>query len=371
MKKSILIVVVLSLISIFGFGIFSVFSSNCPPSWTVLSDTGWTCQQITRDITWKITWTNGNTENKSNFAHGDCLAPGIIFNGVSCSPNFQPPITLSVGSTIEEWRETAYDRKASGGLINGSCSNVPNGYRAVFTQHSCSLYGGGGLECDPFCISTRPSEDNEDMAAGKSDEIYKPDSVDPCCVQTPILIDTSGDGFALTDAANGVMFDFNGDGISNQISWTAAGTDDAWLVLDRDDNGAIDSAREMFGNMTEQPSAVNKNGFLALAEYDKAANGGNGDGSINNEDAVFADLRLWQDLNHNGISESSELETLPALNVAEIELDYKTSKKTDEFGNEFRYRAKVWSAKNKFNKSKNKVGRWAWDVFLMLEQPNS
>jgi hypothetical protein len=40
-------------------------------------------------------------------------------------------------------------------------------------------------------------------------------------------------------------------------------------------------------------------------------------------------------------------------------LDYKESKRTDEFGNHFRYRAKVRDAKG------TQAGRWAWDVFLI------
>lgn len=190
----------------------------------------------------------------------------------------------------------------------------------------------------------------------------QPSAFSGCCAgaPSPILIDTTGNGFVLTDAKDGVRFDISGTGRAIQIAWTASNSENGFLGLPGTD-GLIHNGKQLFGNFTLQPPSTHPNGFLALAVYDQPANGGNGDGIIDSRDKIFSSLRLWIDANHDGICQPEELHTLPSMGVDSISLNYHASMRRDQFGNLFRYRAKV----NPLDRNDaSEVGRTAYDVFL-------
>ena len=245
------------------------------------------------------------------------------------------------------------------------CSPIVGGGGGTGCRSGFDIWGKEFSETDPANICS-PCDLNpsEVFACQQGGGTYDWNSCQ--CGQSPIVIDVLGNGFNLTNTINGVSFDINADGIEEQLAWTSANSDDAWLALDRNGNNLIDDGRELFGNNTPQPTPLAgkpKHGFLALAEYDKANNGGNSDGKINRQDAIFNSLRLWQDTNHNGISETNELKTVESLGLRRIDLDYRESRRTDEHGNRFKYRAKVRDAQDA------QLGRWAWDVYLVVQQP--
>ncbi|MBU2588384.1 MAG: hypothetical protein KJ872_09750 [Alphaproteobacteria bacterium] len=123
----------------------------------------------------------------------------------------------------------------------------------------------------------------------------------------PIVLDLDGDGYELTTQRNsGIHFEFDGDGFAEKTGWVRP--DDGFLVLDANANGVVDDATEFFGDETQ-------GGFVELATYDL-----NLDGVIDSLDAVFGDLRVWRDLNSDGVTDAGELVSLSDLGISSISL---------------------------------------------------
>jgi hypothetical protein len=140
----------------------------------------------------------------------------------------------------------------------------------------------------------------------------------------PLAIDLDGDGIetiglpAAGSSTPAVLFDHDADGVKTGTGWLKG--DDAWLVLDRNGNGLIDSGRELFGVDTEVALSATQtvkpgSGFEALRLLDV-----NGDGVFNAADAAFTKVQLWQDLNQDGISQANELSTLASKGITGINL---------------------------------------------------
>lgn len=73
-----------------------------------------------------------------------------------------------------------------------------------------------------------------------------------CGYASPVIVDTTGNGFRLTTAADGVIFDITGDGTPIKMAWTAADSGNAFLALDRNHNGKLTPGKSRSG--TSQPN---------------------------------------------------------------------------------------------------------------------
>lgn len=138
----------------------------------------------------------------------------------------------------------------------------------------------------------------------------------------PLVFDLNGDGFNFSSARDGgVDFDLLGNGEKVRTGFIRG--DDALLFLDRNGNNLVDDGRELFGDQEGD-----EHGFAKLSRYDD-----NNDGIIDENDSVFNDLRLWQDLNGDGICQTTEVRALAQHNIKSIALAYQNQNINDGKGN--------------------------------------
>jgi hypothetical protein len=94
----------------------------------------------------------------------------------------------------------------------------------------------------------------------------------------PLVINFDGTGAQLDSTR--FAFDLDSDGTPEQIANLRPNS--GYLALDRNGDGVINNGQELFGPMSN-------NGFAELAVYDD-----DGNGFIDEGDAVYSQLRIWQ-----------------------------------------------------------------------------
>jgi hypothetical protein len=274
---------------------------------------------------------------------------------IMCEPLFTPTTTQASSSSGAAAMFKDVGTSYTGVDSSGVCIKSPN---SPFATSSCVVQA---------CSTTSSGGTGGGTGCGGTGADGEPLPECPTHGPSPIILDLSGKGFVLTDAADGVVFDISGTENPIRLGWTAPGADNGFLALPGAD-GLVRNGKQLFGNFTPQPASDHPNGFAALAVYDLPANGGNGDGVIDARDGIFSSLRLWIDENHDGICQPEELHTLPSLGVNSISLKYELSRKEDQYGNVFRYRGRV----NPDDPDTSRVDRKAYDVFFVtLGQPTS
>jgi hypothetical protein len=140
----------------------------------------------------------------------------------------------------------------------------------------------------------------------------------------PIVLDLSGAGIHTSNVnTQGVNFDITGTGKVDTVGWTTG--NEGFLVLDKNHDGLVNSGAEMFGTgMLMGDGTRAASGYQALSQYDT-----NHDGVINANDAVFKQLQVWVDANHDGKVEAGEMKSLHDLGIVSLDLHAQAGNTAD------------------------------------------
>jgi hypothetical protein len=124
----------------------------------------------------------------------------------------------------------------------------------------------------------------------------------------PVVLDLNHDGLI---SYSQVQMDVNGDGHLEQTAWVAA--QDGVLVWDKlGDSKVHDNSQYAFS----QYGAAGSTDLQGLA----AGFDSNHDGVLDAKDTKFAEFKVWQDANQNGVANAGEMLSLEAAGISSINL---------------------------------------------------
>jgi len=280
------------------------------------------------DSTDNARW-NGELQNVSSWFSRNSAAKNSFLETLSSMSVFQPETVRNLVHSMDNLRQSI---AAATAAVNISTVN----YSAVFSQvTSWELTSEAGMDDAAVAAFTGTSRITVKMqiqmqavTQGIADQSLLAGERTRSTISVfgqqldlqaylqyidPIVLDLEGDGIALSELTEdgGVVFDLAGNGRQQRCGFVQG--DDALLFLDRDNDGLCGNGRELFGNQEGH-----QNGFAKLLEYDS-----NGDGVIDENDAVYDDLKTWTDTNGDGICTADEVRDLRSSGVQSINLGYQ------------------------------------------------
>lgn len=204
--------------------------------------------------------------------------------------------------------------------------NVYRSGRYTYELSGTTLIVNGGLRIEQFTsgqlgitLHTIPDDD-------EANNEEQPDMGQAEIRASPLTVDLNGDGVGTAGYSRDRYFDHDGNGFLESTAWVNA--NDGLLVRDLNGNGVIDNGGELFGDNTRlSDGSLASNGFIALGELDE-----NHDGRVDWSDASYADLRIWRDVNGNGLTESGEILTLAQAGISAFRTQWTASSFVDGNG---------------------------------------
>lgn len=247
--------------------------------------------------------------------------------GYDCSTNYQETISHELGHVL------GLDNAAmscTGYMMGPAATRYrPDGTIEVYPSRSVR-----SMEC--YGANKQWLHGNETSPPEPSIEVPLDEQGGACwdCTrESPIVIQLAEGPFRLSGPADAVRFDIDADGTADRITWIGRSGEQALLARDLNDNGIIDDGSELFGTATRLLSGtIAEHGFEALIEADA-----NHDRVIDDGDAIWYDLLLWFDTDHDGVSDPAELIQADNSRLREISLRYRTINRRDQHGNWYRY----------------------------------
>lgn len=211
----------------------------------------------------------------------------------------------SAGSSFDLYLKETFDIDVDK-FINDNIDSINITVDKYFNNNS--FFGFVSNEYPQLTPSDREGLANQISNGDLSGVLYGAYNTNGSVYRDPLILDLNGDGVKTTSIKDSkAFFDLSGDGMSEQTGWVDS--KDGLLVFDKNGNGKIDDINELFGN-------ANQSGFSMLKQLFDA----NNDNLIDYKDINFSQLKVWQDVNGDGISQANELKSLDELGITSIDL---------------------------------------------------